>query len=140
MQTDVLTLNLERELCVLMNKKKVIRFGKKTLFGLVSKNNYKYRELYHSIKEFANKYIMCKYNAVNVLYQNIDTINDEHVFFGNNYFTAISLGEYKGGFIKIDDLTYDCKYEPHLFNLKQKRLILNKITEGFRFFLIFYTV
>jgi hypothetical protein len=137
METDVLTLNLEKELCILMNKKKVIHFGK-SKFGFVSNNNSRYTGLWKRIVEFANKYIMCKYNAVNVLYQNTDIINEEHIFFGSGYATAISLGDYKGGFMEIDELTYDCKYSPYLLNLKNMKL--NTISSGFRFFLVFYTI
>lgn len=131
------TLELEKELYVLINKNKPIQFGK-SKFGFVSANNSRYSSVWKRIVEFSNKYIMCKFNAVTVVYQNNNSINDEHVFFGKGYATAISLGTYKDGFMVIDDLTIDCKYSPHLLDLKQMKL--NKITEGFRFFLLFYTI
>lgn len=143
MEFDELTLNLEKELCNLIIKKKSIHF-RKTKLGFVLKNNTRlsknsrYNECWKRIVEFTNKYIMCQYNAVKVIYQNPDVVNEEHVFFGNGYATAVSLGNYKEGFMVIDDLTFDCKYEPHLFNLTNFKL--QTVSSGFRFFILFYKV
>lgn len=133
---DEITIKLENDLCVLIKEKGIIQFGK-TKYRFNSKYNGIYKQTYTTLCDFAKKYIFTKWDSIKVIYQ-CSNSNDEYIFLGNNCATSISVGDYSGGFMELDGLTYDCKYNPMLFNFKKFKL--NKITEGCRFFILFYLI
>jgi hypothetical protein len=79
-----------------------------------------------------------KWNAVKVIYQNYDGYNKQHILQGKYFATAVGVGEYTGGFLRINSLTYNCKYSPFVFELKE--LTLENVSSGYRYFILFYNI